>query len=280
MEIMKSYVRKSAPCVAVFLLLLVLFLGTGCQSVSKQAIPRDDTLYQVSLLNALMLGEYDGFVPVSTLQQEGDIGIGTFDTLDGEMIMLDGVVYKARATGEVVVVDPTITVPFAVVTAFDADMPAMQVKDIADLNMLKENLEAMITQNGNDFNCFYVARIEGTFPLAHVRSVPGQEKPYKRLSEIAATQKEFIYENLEGTIVAFRCPEYVQGINLPKWHLHFLSGDKTKGGHLLDAKLSQGNIQIDTIREFHLVLPESNSFSNMDIANDLSKETTKVEGKK
>ena len=277
---MKSYVRKSAPCVAVFLLFLVVFLGTGCQSVSKQAIPQDDTLYQVSLLNALMLGEYDGFVPVSTLQREGDIGIGTFDTLDGEMIMLDGVVYKAKASGEVVVVDPSVTVPFAVATAFDADMPVLQLENVPDINALKDSLEAMIAQNGNDFNCFYVARIEGTFPLAHVRSVPAQDKPYKRLSEIAATQKEFIYENLEGTIVAFRCPEYVQGINLPKWHLHFLSADKTKGGHLLDAKLSQGNVQIDTIREFNLVLPESNSFSNMDIANDLSKETTKVEGKK
>ncbi|AEV29349.1 alpha-acetolactate decarboxylase [Sphaerochaeta pleomorpha str. Grapes] len=275
---MKPLSRKIAASMAV--LLLIIVLGTGCQSVPKTTIQQDDTLYQVSLLNALMLGEYDGFIPVSTLQQKGDIGIGTFDTLDGEMIMLDTVVYKAKATGEVFVVDPDVTVPFAVVTTFDADMPVLQVKNVGDLDALKKLLDGMIAQNGNDFNCFYVARIGGTFSLAHVRSVPAQEKPYKRLSEIAATQKEFIYENLEGTIVAFRCPDYVEGINLPKWHLHFLSADMAKGGHLLDANLSQGNVQIDTIREFNLVLPENNSFAQMDIANDLSRETSKVEGKK
>lgn len=43
----------------------------------------------------------------------GDIGIGTFDKLNGELIMLDGVVYRAAGDGSVEVVSDEETVPFA-----------------------------------------------------------------------------------------------------------------------------------------------------------------------
>jgi acetolactate decarboxylase len=270
--------RKSIPCVSITLLVLMVALLTGCQSMAKPAEVQNDTLYQVSLLNALMLGEYDGILPVSLLTQEGDIGIGTFDTLDGEMILLDGITYKAKADGKVVVVQGSETVPFASVTFFDAEI-SEKIENLVGLEALKTQLEQILFEHSQDLNSFYVAKIEGFFPLVHVRSVPAQEKPYKRLSEIAETQKEYVYENLEGTIVAFRCPTYVEGINLPLWHLHFLSADKSKGGHLLDANLAEGTIQLDSMREFHLLLPQSESFAQMDIAHDLSKETKKVEGK-
>ena len=115
--------------------------------------------------------------------------------------------------------------------------------------------------------------------MVHVRSVPAQEKPYKPLKEIAASQPEFIYENISGTIVAVRCPDYVEGINLAGWHLHFISTDTTKGGHLLDADLESGECQIDFTNEFKLFLPENNNFGALSLANDLQEDTQAVEGK-
>ncbi|MGE4453305.1 MAG: acetolactate decarboxylase [Sphaerochaeta sp.] len=247
--------------------------ATGCTSLEK-----GDTIYQVSLLNALLQGEYDGFVSVGALKEHGEIGIGTFDTLDGEMIMLDGVVYKAKADGTVEVVSDDVLVPFAVVTPFVADVLDTQTGAFLDIEELKTSLDSGISQTTGDFNRFYVAKVRGTFSHVRVRSVPSQEKPYQPLSVIAESQREFAYEQVEGTIVAFRSPDYVQGINLPGWHLHFLSKDGQKGGHLLEVSTTFSEVQIGDMRSFHLMLPSSGSFAAMDISEDRSEETQAIEG--
>ncbi len=224
---------KNRIAYGVILVILVLFF-TGCSS-----LPSEDNLYQVSVLNALLQGEYDGFVSVGTLKSHGDTGIGTFDTLDGEMIFLDGEVYKAKADGSVEIMDDQVMVPFAVATTFEPDVVVKPYSAIADIEILKNAMDACIAETTNDFNRFYVAKVQGLFSHIRVRSVPSQQKPYRPLSVIASTQKEYTYEQVEGTIVAFRSPAYVEGINLPGWHLHFLSEDRSKG-HLLEASLVQG----------------------------------------
>jgi len=262
----------------ILIAVMLVVLATGCQSTGVLD-GKPDTLYQVSLLNALMLGDYDGFIPISQLKVKGDTGIGTFDTLDGELIMLDGTVYQAKYTGEVVVQKDTASIPFGAVTWFDTDLEDPNLKDIQDIQALKTYLDATIQRETGDFNCFYTALIQGSFRRVHVRSVPPQAKPYLPLAAIAATQPEFMYENVEGTIVALRCPEYVDGVNLPGWHLHFISQDTTKGGHLLDIDLSTATLRLDVIRQFELVLPGSVAFAGLDITRDLKKATQQVEGK-
>lgn len=113
---------------------------------------------------------------------------------------------------------------------------------------------------------------QGTFSSITVRSVPPQEKPYPRLSVIASTQKEYTHEQVEGTIVAFRCPNYGNGINLPEWHLHFLSSDTTKGGHVLLVYITEATMQIGVMRNYHIMLPGSETFATMDIDHDLTQE--------
>ncbi|MDC7228684.1 MAG: acetolactate decarboxylase [Sphaerochaetaceae bacterium] len=254
-------------------LVLCLFLASGCTSV-----PKEDNIYQVSLLNALLQGEYDGFISVDTLKDHGDTGIGTFDTLDGEMIFLDGEVYKAKADGSVEIIDDQVMVPFAVATMFEPDVVMKPYSVIADIEILKNTMDACIAETTNDFNRFYVAKVQGSFSHVRVRSVPSQKKPYLPLSVIAESQKEFEYKQVEGTIVAFRSPDYVEGINLPGWHLHFLSEDKSKGGHLLEAALIQGELEMGDMKVFQLILPSSGSFATMDIADDRREETLAIEG--
>lgn len=267
--------------------LLMVIAGTGCQggqnngskSAELSGTPKSDAIYQVSLLNGLMLGDYDGTVSVGALHALGDTGIGTFDQLDGEMIFVDGVVYKAKADGSVEIQPDQETVPFAAVTYFDEDIIPRKIVDVQSIEALKTILDQVITEEADDFNRFYVVTLEGSYVMAHVRSVPPQEKPYHPLAEIAKTQVEYTYENLEGTIVAVRCPDYVKGINLPGWHLHFLSGDKTKGGHLLDASLRQGTLKMDEVSEFQLRLPDTEAFADLNLVEDLGKDTKSVESK-
>ena len=55
-----------------------------------------ETIYQVLLLQGLTFGDYNGSVLVADLKKRGDIGIGTFEGLNGEMIAVDGMVYHGR----------------------------------------------------------------------------------------------------------------------------------------------------------------------------------------
>lgn len=269
-----TYAKKT-----LIILVLLSVLYSGCQANSDEAL-KTDALYQVSLINALMQGDYDGTVSVGDLLMVGDMGIGTFDHLDGEMIMLDGVVYKAKADGSVDIQPDPETVPFAAVTFFDNDIAQQDIAGMGSIDAIKAYLDDLVHQETGDYNRFYVAVIEGKFNSVHVRSVPEQTKPYKPLLEIAQTQPEYIYESLEGTIVALRCPDFTEGINVPGWHLHFISKDKTKGGHMLNADLLRSSLKMDVISEFNMKLPNTDSFSSLDLTKDLSSDTEKVESKK
>ena len=271
--------RTVTALLSISLVLSSLFTGCSDTATNKDADDNRDTLYQVSTLNALMLGYYDGVISVGDLLEAGDTGLGTFDTLDGEMIVLDGKVYQAKADGTVTAPSDDITVPFAAVTYFDNDFTLSNLEEIPDLESLKSILDQAVTEATGNPNIFYMVKITGDFDMVHVRSVPAQEKPYKQLKEIAASQREFEYKDISGTIVAVRCPDYVEGINLAGWHLHFISTDKTKGGHLLNADLKSGEGQIDFTNEFALFLPENTDFGKLSLANDLQKDTKAVEGK-
>ncbi len=270
---------RKTPIFLSMTLCLVIAAASGCQ-IAQEKPARSDALYQVSLLNGLMLGDYDGSVSVGALRKLGDTGIGTFDQLDGELIMIGGKTYKAKSDGSVELQPDSETVPFAAVTFFDNDIVSRSIADVKDIASLKQTLDQVIVEEKGDFNRFYIVSIEGTFSFVHVRSVPSQTKPYKPLSEITKTQTEFTYENIEGTIIAIRCPDYVSGINLPGWHLHFLSKDRTKGGHLLDADIIGAVLSMDKISEFQLILPETEEFAKLNLTQDLNSDTNNVESKK
>lgn len=254
--------------------------ATSAQSQQVQAIEKKaDNLYQVSLLNGLMQGDYDGSVSIGELLKHGDTGLGTFNKLDGEMIVIDGAVYKAKSDGTVEKQPADELTPFAAVGFMDADYNLDGLNGITNLNDLKTKLDDYVKTKAADKNAFYMVKISGDFNLAHVRSVPMQEKPYRPLNVISDEQKEFVYNNVKGTIVALYCPDYMAGINLPTWHFHFISDDKTKGGHLLDINIKNATGTMDKMEDYNLVLPSSKTFADMDLAKDLSKETAKTESK-
>lgn len=238
-----------------------------------------DSLYQVSLLNALMLGDYDGSVSVGELLKNGDTGLGTFNKLDGEMIVIDGKVYKAKSDGTVEKQPDTELTPFAAVTFMSNDYTLSGLDGVKNLNELKVLLDKAVKEQVVDKNAFYMAKIDGEFNMAHVRSVPKQEKPYRPLSQVSDEQKEYEYKNVKGTIVALYCPDYMEGINLPTWHFHFITDQRDKGGHLLDINIKSVKGSLDKLDNYKLVLPTSGTFSNMELATDLSKETEKAENK-
>ena len=134
----------------------------------------------------------------------------------------------------------------------------------------------MVEKNGK--NLFYFVKMSGTFEKMNVRSEIKQEKPYKTLDKALETdQREFNYDNITGTVVALYCPDYMNGLNTPGWHFHFISDDKTKGGHLLDLQFAKATAEYDATPEVDMCLTDNGDFQQMELANDVSDAIKKVE---
>lgn len=219
-----------------------------------------DILFQVSTINALLEGIYDGEFSFGELKEHGDLGLGTFNSLDGEMTMIDGEVYQVRSDGKVYVMPDSAKTPFSVVTFFREDTSIL-LDSLLDYNSLEVFLDNKLPTE----NLIYAIKIEGLFRYVRTRSVPAQEKPYPPLAEVVKTQKEFEFHNEKGTLVGFRLPGYMNGINVPKYHLHFMTEDREGGGHLLDCETAEVKIGIDFTEELFLSLPQMKEFYDADL---------------
>jgi acetolactate decarboxylase len=231
-----------------------------------------DVLYQISTIDALLQGVYDGVLPVSELETHGDFGIGTFDGLEGEMLALDGNYYQIKTDGIAYPVSGETTTPFATVTYFEADENFL----IEEPSNLTE-LEAFLDLNLPSENLFYAVRVDGNFSYVKARSVPRQEKPYPELADAVSSQAVFEFENISGTLVGFRTPEYAKGVNVPGYHLHFLTSDRNAGGHVLDLEIEKGDAALDITRAFFMELPASGDFYDVELGQDLQEDLEKVE---
>ncbi len=232
-----------------------------------------ETLYQVSTIDALMQGVFEGVQPVAELKKHGDFGIGTFDALDGEMIVLDGVVYQAKADGRVYVVADSQTTPFATVTYFDRDRTVTTDKPM-NLTVFTSTMAGRLPTG----NMIYAVRMHGTFPAMKVRAIPAQHKPYPTLAEAAKNQSVYSYSDTTGTVVGFYTPVFFQGLNVAGYHLHFISDDHTTGGHILEFTVpSNTTVEYDITPGFAMGLPTSGDFTGVNLSQDLSSELAKIE---
>lgn len=230
---------------------------------------------QLAPINALLEGYYDGYESIDSLLQRGDFGLGTFDRLYGEMIVLDGVVYRAPVSGVVEVVPPDETTPWATVIDFAQD-GAWTLPE----GLTFDSLKAFADEKLPNQNLFVALRVDGNFARMKVRSVPAQEPPYKPLAEVVKNQKVFEWENVQGTLVGFRCPPYVSGLNVPGYHLHFISADRERGGHVLDFQLTRGELLGDVSSRYEVILPTgaaADSFADITHGEDRSAELHAIE---
>ncbi|MBN2000960.1 acetolactate decarboxylase [candidate division KSB1 bacterium] len=250
----------------------IIFIALSFCFLQCSSVPQN-TITQISTIDALLAGVYDGHLACKELLHYGNFGIGTFDKLDGEMVFLDGVLYQVKADGKVYQPPGEVLTPFAAVSNFRADTVL-----VPGSGMDLEGLEKFIDEQIPNKNIFCGIKIIGTFTVMKTRSVPPQQKPYPPLVDVTKTQSVFDMENVTGTIVGFRCPDYVKGINVPGYHLHFLSQDFRQGGHILDFRIDNADVEIDECSKFFLIIPENSSaFSKVDLNVDRAEELEEVE---
>ena len=234
------------------------------------AVPQH-TLFQVSTSGALVQGIYQRAVSTRVLLSYGDFGLGTFENLDGEMVVLDEAIYQVRSDGKVLNITDNVGTPFAVVTHFTAD----QDQIIESASNFEEITKICDRYRDSD-NLFYAIRIDGHFDHVHTRAMKATFDGLP-LAKAAAIQPEFDFTDVVGTLVGIWAPQFSSALNIAGYHFHFLSEDRAKGGHLLECSGKHLRVRVDRLNDFHLSLPESEEFLRADLTKDTSKELAYAE---
>jgi len=228
------------------------------QALRHAALPAEEraahAAFQTSTLEALLDGAYDGDLTIGELRRHGDLGLGTFDALDGEMVVLDGEVWRARADGTVVRAADDARTPFAVVTPFAADATVAIEAAMGQEELLAQAVRAMPARP-SVADAALAIRFDGRLEAVHARSVPPQPRPYPPLAEAAATQRTFELGPAEGSLVGFAFPAWAGGVELPGAHLHAITADRARGGHVLHARVGPGVLRVAAVTDLHLELP-------------------------
>ncbi|WP_295355169.1 acetolactate decarboxylase, partial [uncultured Succinivibrio sp.] len=234
-----------------------------------------ESIVQVALLQSLAQGYFGGTITSGELRALGDTGIGTFEGLNGEMIVLNGKVYQALGDGTVFIAPDKTIIPYATVTFFDPDIP-VKLKDINNKKDFENALNAEVQKEGA--NSFYMVKLEAQFDSVLFRSEYGSEPPYPTLVEaLKGKQTEFTEKNIKGTLVGLYCPSYMGELNSVGWHFHFISDDKKKGGHILELTLKDGTAYLDKTDKFTMMLHNDKKFHDINLAKDMAEDIRSAE---
>ena len=243
-------------------------VGTALSDYLKSDSHR---LYQISTSNALVEGVYSGSVSSRYLLRHGDFGLGTFENLDGEMVIADGAIYQVHSDGTVLRREDDFKVPFAVITRFQ-EQELFETGTITSLHDLEKACDA----HRESANLFYALRVDGVFERLRARAVSAVGTG-TRLVDAARAQGEFEFNNVEGTLVCFWSPSYSSAFNVPAYHFHFLSQDRSKGGHVLDLSAAKVHVGVQMLCEYDVRLPDQGSFLTTDLSRDPTSDLAKTE---
>lgn len=245
--------------------------------LKKQELGDDEhphhVLFQTSTIDALLEGNYDGDVSFAELEERGDFGLGTLEALDGEMVALDGGFYQVRADGRAYPIDGGTRTPFAVVTFFEPNV-SLKLATPIDFEAFCTRLDLLV---GGEASC-YAVRVDGDFEYVKTRSVPRQRKPYPPLAEVVEHQPTFELRDVSGSLVGFRFPHYAQGLNVAGYHFHFITADRSAGGHVLEFRLAGGELLVDSEAVLSLELPPGVDLPAPDPSAKKKDEVDRIEG--
>jgi acetolactate decarboxylase len=169
-------------------------------------------------------------------------------------------------------VRPEEKTPFAVVTRFEPSIEARLAGPFSHEELLAR-IDALAPARAS--SC--AVRIDGRFEFLRARSVPAQAPPYRPLTEVVADQHVFELEDFEGTMVGFRFPTWVEGIEVAGYHLHFIGADRTRGGHVLDSRSRELRVRIDPSDDLHVELPPAVELADPDLAAETHAAIASVE---
>jgi len=231
---------------------------------------------QISLFDVLLCGRYGGVVSVAEAKSLGNLAIATMDRLDGEMQMIDGIVYQACADGSIRLPADDETIPFGTVADFRTE-EELRLEDVPDYAGFESRMQICFP----DANRPLAVRVTGTFRQMKVRSVRRQEKDGVGLADAARNEAVFEWSNISGDLVGFCLPEYLRGVNAPGWHLHFMDSDRRRGGHVVNFSIASGQLSACCAEDYQLRLPDGpDALGGLQLGIDRSTELKRAEAER
>jgi acetolactate decarboxylase len=231
------------------------------------------TLFQAGTLVSLLQGVNRGDVNFKSLAEKGDIGLGTVDGVDGEMIAVDGIYYRIDAQGVAHIIPPNTCTPFAVVTHFESDISF----DLFQIDNIQE-LENLLDEKIKNTNVFYMIRMEVDVEWIKLRSMACQTRTMIPMAEsLAQLQSTFEIHQSVGCLVGTRCPTYFQTLNVAGYHFHYIDQEKSTGGHVFDVKIKSAKVFIQTMRQCQIQLLETSDFDTANLDINIAEASKKVE---
>lgn len=219
----------------------------------------ENEIYQYSIISALMDGVGSSGLPLSDLVTHGDHGLGTFRRMAGEMIVVDGHVYQMKSDGSIATVDTSpgaldpadglpVVAPFAMLTRF---RPTVHRRSCSPRS--KDELAALLSElllppaGTGSRNGYAAFRLTGAFRSVTVRTADGQRFPGERLKALGERQVTHVFEHeVGGTLFGFRSPAFSHGVSVAGDHMHFISADRKRGGHVLGLEVGgeKGGVEL------------------------------------
>ncbi len=271
---MENSAKELRLKILIYTFLVGLILSVSSCNEKQTNEKNDDYLYQYSIVDALLAGVFDGDLTIGELKTKGDFGIGSFNHVDGEMLINNGEVYKIRYDGSVEIIPDNDTTSIAFVKKFKPDT-VFTLSATENLNYVQ--LQKQIADKLNH-NQIYAIRLSGTFYNMKTRSEAPAKKPYPLLVEhLKTNQYEFDLGTTEGTAVGFYLPPYIKGLNVPGFHLHYISNDHHSGGHVLDFSVSGLKIEIDKASGLIVETIDSKDFIRSNLETNRVDEVEEVE---
>lgn len=224
-----------------------------------------------SPINAVLEGLYEANTTMAELKTHGNFGIGTFNDLDGELVLLDGIIYQLDINGNAQSIDDNEKTPFAAVCHFEP-ISTETVEAPLDYKHFQTFLDKCLPSR----NMMYAIRVDGRFSRVRTRSVPRTEN-YTPLVKATAAQKESIFSNIDGTLVGFFTPAFIPSVNVPGFHFHFMTLDRSRGGHLLECDLISGTISVQFYTRLDLNLPITLDYLSADFNRNAAEDLEKAE---
>ena len=229
------------------------------------------SLYISSPVNALVQGILREDKTLKEILRHGNFGLGTFNDLDGEMVLLDGIFYQLHSDGTVNIPALNMQSPYACATFFD-EVAGLELNEPLNYQEIQDLIDGMVPSK----NLIFAIKVSGSFTKVKARSVPKQDS-YRPLVDVAHDQQEFHFEDSEGVMVGFWTPDFLHSVSVPGYHLHFLTSDFAHGGHVLDCHAKKIKVQIQGIDSLNLDLPHSLKYLNANLDQDTTEALKKAE---
>ena len=233
-------------------------------------------IFQVSTLQALALGYSRAVLTVGELMKHGETGLGTFEDVNGEMIVIDGKCYRALEDGTVRQAEDNMGVPFSTV-AYMEGCREFELSGEYNMESLKSELNNRIEEDFG-LNSMHIIQIRGLFDKIYARSEAPYHSHHVTLKKmLETTQTSFEFADIRGTLVGVYYPDYMDGINAAGWHLHFVSDDRTKGGHVYEIQMKGGAVRLAKKSCIEIQLPKDAAFDTYSLKNASDEEIKQVE---